>query len=351
MKLGFGFISASFARNQDNCSNIVEAARRVVSSNYHFGVVFALILLIPGRVDAKVVDRIVAQVNDDIITLSDLNREMAELRQQLATQYSGEQLEQEVKKQEKDVLDALIQEKLLLQKATELGFGANVDIQVTAAIERMRKENNIKDMEEFERVLGQQGMTMGGFRDRIRRKMITDGLIQEFVNSRITLLSTEIEKYYKDHAREFTRPEELTLSEIIIPIEGNEAEAEAKANEVRKRILQGEEFATLVSQYSKGPTASKGGGIGTYMTAKLNQEIARAVANVKEGEVTPPIKTKEGFVIYRVDTRKQAAVAALDEVKAEIQTRLYRQKFNPEFQRFVAQLKEEAYIQIFTETK
>ena len=313
--------------------------------------VFAALFLVGVAAPAKIVDRIVAQVNDDIITLSDLNREMEEVRQQLATQYSGEQLEQEIKKAEKDLLDALIQEKLLLQKATELGFGANVDIQVTAAVERLRKENNIKDMQDFERALAQQGMTLAGFRERIRRRIITDGLIQEFVGSRITLLSTEVERYYKEHAQEFTKPAEVTLSEIIIPVEGNEGEAEAKANDVRKRAMQGEAFATLASQYSKGPTASKGGGIGTYVTAKLNIEIARAIAQLMEGDVSTVLKTKEGFVIYRVDGRKAAAVTPLEEVKQEIQTRLYRQKFNPELQRFVAQLKEDAYIQIFAEAK
>ena len=129
MKSGFPFIVAACGRDQNQCSDIVETACRAVSTKYLPNLRFetilfqlALILLLPCRANAKVVDRIVAQVNDDIITLSDLNREMAELRQQLATQYSGDQLEQEIKKQEKDVLDSLIQEKLLLQKATELAL-------------------------------------------------------------------------------------------------------------------------------------------------------------------------------------------------------------------------------------
>jgi len=314
------------------------------------GALCAFCLAVPGG-SAKVVDRIVAQVNDDIITLSDLNREMAELREDLATKYSGERLEEEIKKAEKDVLDALIQEKLLLQKATELGFSANVDIQVAAFIEKVRKENNVKDMQEFERLLNQQGRSLPGFREMIRKKIITDGLIQELVGSHITVLTTEIEKFYREHAREFTKPEEVALSEIVIPVEGAEDEAKTKADEVRQQILKGESFATLASQYSKGRTASKGGSIGTYVTAKLNPETARAIADVKESEVTPALKTKEGYVIYRVDTRKAASLVPLEEVKQEIQTQLWRQKFNPELQRFVAQLKEDAYIQIFTETK
>ena len=317
-----------------------------------FLVILSTLLLSPmALARSRTVDRIVAQVNDDIITLSDLNREMAEVRQELATKYTGDQLEKETSKAEKMALDDLIRQKLMLQKATELGFTANVDLQVTSAIENIRKQNKIKDMQEFERILAQQGMTMVGFRERLRRQIIIQSLVQEFVGSRITLLSQEIDKYYKDHAAEYTSPEEVTLSEIMIPFAGKPAEAEARANEIHKNLTKGESFAALASQYSKGPTASKGGGIGTYLTAKLNPSITAAIANLKEGEVTEVQKTGDSFIIYRVDSRKAAVVKPLDEVRDEIRNRLWEQKFNPEFERFIAELKDEAYIQIFNESK
>jgi parvulin-like peptidyl-prolyl isomerase len=137
----------------------------------------------------------------------------------------------------------------------------------------------------------------------------------------------------------------------LIPIEGDASETETKANEVHKRLSQGEPFATIASQFSKGPTASKGGSIGSYVTAKLHPDIAKAISGLKEGEITPVIKTKEGFVIYRVDSRKEAGVQPLEEVKKDIQMRLYNQKAGPELKRFMVQLKEDAYIQIFTEAK
>lgn len=315
-------------------------------------IILSTLLLVPAASpQSRTVDRIVAQVNDDIITLSDLNREMADMRQELSAKYAGDQLEQEVKKAEKMVLDDLIRQKLMLQKANELGFGANVDLQVTAMIENIRKQNNIKDMQEFERALAQQGMTMVGFRERLRRQIITQSLVQEMVGSRITLLSQEIDKYYKDHAADYTSQEEVTLSEIVIPSEGSPAEAEAKANEIHASLRRGESFAALATQYSKGPTASKGGNIGTYLTAKLNPAITTAIANLKEGEFTAVEKSGDSYVIYRVDSRKLAVVRPLEEVRDEIRNRLWEQKFNPEFERFIAQLKDEAYIQIFSETK
>jgi parvulin-like peptidyl-prolyl isomerase len=207
-------------------------------------------------------------------------------------------------------------------------------------------------MQELERALQQQGMSLPAFRERIRNSMITDSLINEFVRSRITLLTPEIEKYYKEHAADFTTPEEVTLSEIVIPVEGNPAEAEAKANTILKQLERGDAFATLASQHSKGPTAGKGGGIGSYLTAtKLNPEIARAIANVKEGDVTGVLKTGEGYVIYRVDARTPATLKPLEQVRDEVRNRIWMQKFNPEYERFINQLKEEAYIQIFGEAK
>ncbi len=306
-----------------------------------------LVFVMSLSAQAKVVDRIVAQVNDDIITLSDLNRAMSMARQELASKFSGDQLIAEVKKAEGEALDGLIEQKLLLQKANEIGFGKEADVQVSAYIERLRKENGIKDMQEFERVLQQQGDTMVGFRDRVKKQYIAQGMVNEFVASRITLLSEEIEKYYKNNAAEFTTPEEVTLSEIYIPNGDNAAEAEARIGDLYKRLQQGESFSTLVVQYSKGPTAAKGGSIGSYLTSKLNPDTVAAISKVKGGEFSGIVKSKDGFSVYRIDERKVAAVKPLEEVKDEIRNRLWQRKYDPEVKRYIAQLKEEAYIQIF----
>ena len=298
---------------------------------------------------AKIVDRIVAQVNDDIITLSELNKELADYKQELAQKFTGEQLEQEVKKAEKNILEELIRQRLFLQKAKDLGIGSSMDVQVSAEIERMRKQYNIKDMEEFERALEQQGMTLISYREYVRKQMIIGTLIGEFVDSRITLLSEEVERYYRDHIKDYSSPEEVALSEILIPVVGNDGEGEALANEIRKRLQQGEPFAALASQYSKGPTANKGGGIGTYQVAKLNPQIAAAIASVKENENSSVIRISEGFAVYHVDSRTPSAARPLEQVRDQIRELLYRQKRTPEYERFVAQLKEDAYIQVFGE--
>jgi len=267
----------------------------------------------------------------------------------LAARFTGDQLEQEIKKVQKNALEYLIQQKLFLQKANELGMGSGLDIEVSLFVEQKRKEVGAKDMDEFERMLEQSGLSLSSYREDIKKQMIIQQLLGYFVDSRITLLSEEVERYYKEHQKDFSSPEEVTLSEILIPSAGTDREAESLANLYRDRLLKGESFAALASQYSKGPTASKGGSIGTFPVSKLNSQIARAITSVKEGDISAVVKIPEGYAVYRVDARKVSVVRPFDEVKNDIKQILYERKRQPQYDRFVAQLKEDAYIQIFSE--
>jgi peptidyl-prolyl cis-trans isomerase SurA len=300
---------------------------------------------------AKTVDRIVAQVNDDIITLSELNRETEAFRKDLESKYTGQQLEQLTQKAEQQALDNLINEKLMYQKGVELGFNADVDSKVASEVQRVVKELNFKETEELEKYFEQAGRSLKEYRESIKKQIIIHDLIYAFVDSRITLLTTEIEKYYKEHEAEFSTPEEVTLSEILITGDGNEKEAEARANDIYSRLQKGESFTDLATQYSKGSTANKGGAIGTYLLSKLNADTVKTIANLKDGEVSKPQKIKEGVIIYHIDTRRLSAAIPLDQVRNEIKNRIANKKRGPELERYVNQLKEEAYINILPEIK
>ena len=309
------------------------------------------VLLAFSSAPAKTVDRIVAQVNEDIITLSELNRQTADFRKDLAAKYTGPQLEQMIQKAEQQALDNLIREKLMYQKGVELGFNADVDTKVSAEVQGLVKELNLKDTEELEKYFEEAGRSLKEYRENVKRQIIIQELIYAFVDSRITLLTTEIEKYYQEHQAEFSTPEEVTLSEILIAGEGNGTEAEARANDIYSRLQKGESFADLATQYSKGSTANKGGSIGAYLLSKLNADTVKAIAGLKEGDVSKPQKIKEGIIIYRIDTRKVSATVPMDQVRNEIRSRIYSKKRGPEIERYVNQLKEEAYINILPEMK
>jgi peptidyl-prolyl cis-trans isomerase SurA len=309
------------------------------------------LLLIPALLcgfytaEAKIVDRIVAQVNDDIITLSDLNRKLEEYRQI----YSKEEQAQMAPNMEKKALQELVENKLLDQKAAEFGPPSDLETSVSAQIQEVMKSRNIKTQEDLEKVLAQQGMNLRDLRDTIRKQIMRDDLINSYVRSRITLLSEEVDKFYKDHVVDYSTPEEVAFSEIDIPIEGNGQEAETRAADIYNRLLKGESFAVLASQYSKGPAASKGGSAGVIQLLKLNNDYRQAIAGLNDGDISKPQKIKNFLAIIRMDARKPVTVRPLSEVSNDIKRRLWEQKYTPEYDRFITQLKENAYIQYFTE--
>ncbi|MDR1726669.1 MAG: peptidyl-prolyl cis-trans isomerase [Acidobacteriota bacterium] len=307
------------------------------------------ILFASDMAAAGTIDRILAKVNDEIITLSELRREMEPIRKEIMSKLSGPQQEQELKKAEDQILDNLIESALIYQKAVEMEYNAEAEERVDAYIQEVMKSNNLKDTDELENALAQEGKSLKSYKEYIERQMISQALVNDFINSRISLLTPEIERYYQNHQADFTTPGEVTLSEIVIDTAGGDAAAESRAAEVAGRIDAGESFATLAEQYSKGATAGKGGGIGSYIVEKLNPDTRKAIENVKEGGVSAPQKESAGLVIYRVDARTAAVVKPLDEVKDAIKDILYQEKRTPEYDRFITQLKEEAYIQIFPE--
>jgi len=308
-----------------------------------------MVIFTAGVAGAETVDRIVAKVNDEIITLSELRREMEPARKEIMSKVPAAQQEQYLKEAEEQILNSLIEAAIIYQKAVEMEYNAYVKDEVDTYIQDLMKDNNIRDTDEFENALAQEGHSLKTFRESIERQMISQALVNDFINSRINLMTPEIERYYQNNQAAFTTLEEVTLSEIILDTTKGVSEAENLAALIAERMKQGESFAALAGKYSRGTTASKGGGIGTYVVDKLNADIRKALVGVKEGEISAPQKSTEGLVIYHVDVRKPAVVQPLDEVRDQIKMILYQQKRNPEYERFITQIKEDAYIQIFSE--
>jgi peptidyl-prolyl cis-trans isomerase SurA len=318
--------------------------------------VFWTALIILGSfcvAEARVVDRIYAQVNEDIITLSDINRKMEGYRREYASRMSGEELEEALEGLKANILDTLIQEKLLVQKAIELGLDADVEPTVSSEIQRTMQEYNMETMEQFEDALENQGTNLRDFRELIRNQVMAVNIIEIFVRSRITLMTSEVEKYYKNHGTEYANPEEVALSEIIITAsaEGSRDAAEKRAWDLYERSKKGESFSSLASRYSKGASANNGGSIGNNLLEKWHPDIVKAISGLESGDVTEPQPTNGGFVIYRVDDRVPSVVPPLEDIRDQIKQKMYDDKFQPELQRFVTRLKEEAYIQIYSETE
>jgi peptidyl-prolyl cis-trans isomerase SurA len=301
---------------------------------------------------ARVVEEIVARVNNRIITLSDLRQAREALRQDIARSCQGctpQQIEERFQQEEKNLLSDLIDNALLIQRGEDLGI--NVEPQVINQLDNIRQRNNIATMEEFERAVTQAtGMAFEDYKEQIRNQILTQTVIRQEVVREVQVTREDVEKYYQEHKNDFIRPEHVILSEIFLSTEGKSAEEvaeiEKKANELLEQVRQGADFAELAKRHSNGSTAQRGGELGSFERNQLSKEIADLVFNLRRGQVTNVIRTQGGFLILRVDERFEAGLQSVDKVEGEITNILYNQRIPDALRRYVERLRAESYIYV-----
>jgi len=308
----------------------------------------------PNSTDnVKVLDEIVAKVNNEIITLTDFNREMQSVRTQLAEEIRDPQaLNQEMEKRKGMLLRLMIENKMMIQKAEELGITANMDVEVAATLEEIRKENGIPSMEVFEQLLQQRGSSIDQHRATIKQRMIVQTLIQQFVYSKLTLLTPEIEAYYKQNIHRFSEPAEVELAEILFLIEGKDkAQVRLRAEEVLARLKGGAVFEDEAKKSSEGPTASRGGNIGAFKKGSMAPGLEAVVFDMKAGDISNVIETDYGFQIVKLMNKKENQVKPLTEVRPIIMNELYQKKAEPEVKEFLEDLRSQSYIYVAPDYK
>ena len=220
-------------------------------------------------------NEIVARVNEKIITFIDLKEELRRLRSSLRQENeSPELLEQAFQKEKPTVLRTMIQNEIFVQRAEEYGIPDSVEPDVGNILEDMRKESGIPSMEVLDQYLRQQGSSLEDYRTSLKQRLIIDSLLQQFVYSKLTLLTPEIEAYYRENIERYTVKAEVELKEILFLREGaDEAQLQKKAQEVLTRLRAGASFEDLAKRFSDGPTASQGGGIGSFKLGSMAAPI------------------------------------------------------------------------------
>jgi peptidyl-prolyl cis-trans isomerase SurA len=297
----------------------------------------------------RVVEEIVARVNNEIVTLTDVQREKTnapdDARQDCQACTPAE-LDAAIKDKEQNVLRDLIDQSLLVQKGKDLNI--NVEPDVIKQMDRIRQQNKLKDMDEFEDALRKAGIVIEDYKSQIRNRILTQEVIRKEVGSRLNVPRDEIQKYYEEHKKEFVRPEMVYLAEFFLSTENKKEDEipkiEQKAKAYLERLRKGEDFEEFAKRYSDGTTAKEGGSLGGFERGQLSKEIEDAVFKMKKGEMTDVIRTKTGFLVLRVDQRFEAGEQPLDKVEPEIQNRLYYQRMQPELRKYLTHLREESYV-------
>jgi peptidyl-prolyl cis-trans isomerase SurA len=294
----------------------------------------------------SVVEEIVAMVNDQIISKSDYDRAEEDLQQE-ARQQGWTQ--QQLMEQRRDLLRSLIDRQLLLSKGKELGI--NGETEVIKRLDEMRKQYHMESMEDLQKAAEAQGVSFEDLKQQIRENVITQEVISEEVGQHIQIAPSEIRAYYQAHQQEFQRPEEVKLSEILVNTPNPDdaaqvADAQKRVDGIEARLKSGADFATVAKADSGGPTAQEGGRLGDYKRGDLPKVMEDATFDLKPGQFTAPIRTRQGWLILEVTDHHSGGVAPLDEVQNEIQEKIGYSKMEPALRAYLAKLRDEAAIDV-----
>jgi len=213
----------------------------------------ALFSLVP----ADIVEEIVAIVNGDVITLSDYKEQFDMTVQMLRQQLSGESYFKEYERLKDNLLDMMITDLLLLQKAREQGL--NVKEQVKATIAQIKTQNNIESDADLVRAMNAQGIDYDQWVKQLEENMLRQAVIYTEVDRTIALDDAEIVKYYKQHQSEFVLPPEYRIKAIYLSsVTHSASELAAKRTEISEKLKSGQSFEDLVTAYSEGPKDNGG---------------------------------------------------------------------------------------------
>jgi peptidyl-prolyl cis-trans isomerase SurA len=270
------------------------------------------------------VDRIVAVVNKEVITLSELNETIAAAERQLRRQ--GTQApEREVL--ERQLLERLIIDKAQLQLARDTGIRVD-EVQLDRALQRIAEQNSMT-LANFRTALEKDGVPINRFRDEVREQIMLTRLREREVDDKIQVSDTEVDLFLEESKAQPAEREEYNLSHILVRVpdqaspERIEA-ARAKAETARAEAAAGGDFARLAAGFSDAPDALQGGAIGWRTGDRLPELFISALLKMQPGEVSPVLKSSAGFHVLKLVERRGAALSSAPVTQSRIRHILIR---------------------------
>ena len=290
---------------------------------------------IPGIVSGSVVvDRVVAVVNDEIITLSDLQREEA-LKKRDAV------------RDDRLVLEDMIDRKLQMAAAKRAGVDVT-DKELDDAVADIMKRNSM-DMMQFGVALAKEGLTLEQYKEELREQITLSRLFNKYVRSGVNVDEAEARAFYQNNLKTFSLPEEIRVRRIFLAIPDQAkpdqtAAIQEKAQSVYARVQKGEDFIHLVREVSQGETASQDGDLGFMQREDALPEIAEATRALKPGDSSSPFQCAGGYNIIKLE-EVRTPVKPFEKVKDEIMKTLYEQKLENTYRSWLQALRGDSHIE------
>jgi peptidyl-prolyl cis-trans isomerase SurA len=297
---------------------------------------------------AEVCNRVVAVVNNDVITLYELNNRIKEM-----TGAAPEELMQKNEAMYRDaehkILEILIDEKLAQAKIKELRIHVS-DKQVDSYLEKLKRDNQWTQ-EDLVARLKKEGLSYEKYRERLKTEIERGQLIEQEVRSKIIVRDESIQKYYEDHKGSFGVAEKVQLAGIFLMRKDLKNEEEMrelykKAQEISAKLKGGADFAQMAGAYSNGPGANQGGDLGMFTVDNLEPGLKSLVEALPEGAISDPLVKPNGIQIIKVVKKQTGKLRSLEEMREAIYGILYQEEVNRRYQEWIKDLRESAYTRV-----
>ena len=297
---------------------------------------------------ARIIDQIVAVVNEDVITLSDLQPMLAPLQAKLQSISDPLKQQEILKEQVNQALEMLIDNTLILQKARNSGLTASPE-EIEQYTGYIQQQQGIS-AEEFNQRLEAEGMSIEAFQNQIKERIISQKVIAQSRGPSTRVSPKEVKQSYQDYLTEERIVKQVEGYQIFLKVSSKDAVDEVavrqKATELLNRLKMGESFQDLARQYSQGPAAQRGGYFGLISRQSgLPRKLEDAFFELGVGEFGGPLRTSFGYHIILTSKRVENKPASFEEMKPQLEAQLQQKKFQEELKKMVAELREEAVIE------
>lgn len=315
-----------------------------------FLLVFIMTSGFPDSVRCEMVDRIVAIVNDDIILQSDMEKAMTPIREQLhQSGYSTMQQNIALADQQPYVLEQLITETLTDQQVKRFQIEIS-EKDINRTIKRIIEMNDLTQ-EQFLKKLAMDDMSYDEFKSEIKEKLLRTKLVNIQVNSKIVITEEDARAYYNKNSDQYSGQTKYHLRRILIRPDFKEKASggqngRQRIERIYERLKAGESFTQLATVYSEDKFAASGGDLGSYEVRLLSADIQRAIDGLQAGQFSPIIENEQGYQIIYIEDIVNAGGKSFEDVKTEIQDKLYAEIVDQKFQSWLKDLRDQAHVQI-----
>ena len=297
---------------------------------------------------AEVCNRVVAIVNDEIITLYELNNRIREL-----TGADPAVIRMQDKKvfleSRRKILDHLIDQKVARVKIRELGIKVS-EREIDATIEEIKKDNSLTH-EELLSSLKKQGSSYELYREKIKNELEGMQLVDFEVKSRIVIREERVRGYYDTNKDTFASVERVHIAAIVLLQDATSGQKDIstlykKAEKIVSRLRNGEDFGELARKFSKGHSANEGGDLGFFKTSQLDPELIKIIQSMSAGDISDPIIRSSSIQLIKLVERQGEGLKPYNEVRDAIYGKLYREEVNKRYSSWVRELREKSYTKI-----